>query len=169
MENARQTRQPGAARQRQPRACGPCSACCTTLDVGPPINSLRNTRCAHDGAGTGCAIYATRPDVCRAFACLWLEEADAEGRVLRDEERPDLCGLFLAAIGPTSLSVGGRTHEVEPLVAHEVTPGDSERWRGRKVLARVSKRRVVILARELRMIGRVAGVPLDLSVREGAW
>jgi Fe-S-cluster containining protein len=55
-----------------PRQCGSCNACCDILEVAAvdkPVNQL----CRHWQAGTGCTIYASRPQMCRSFACAWLQ------------------------------------------------------------------------------------------------
>ncbi len=74
------------------KSCGACSLCCYVLEIeelkkpaGPPCPD-----CRADG---GCAIYASRPKVCRDFECLWLTERDI-ARPLR----PDMIGtLFMEA------------------------------------------------------------------------
>lgn len=57
------------------RSCGPCRACCVHLDIpddmvcrGP---KPARTPCPHLRA-EGCNIYATRPDLCAKFQCMWL-------------------------------------------------------------------------------------------------
>src|SRR3569833_2033347 len=50
------------------RQCGSCNMCCDVLEVtavGKPVNQL----CRHWAAGTGCTIYAARPQMCRSFNC----------------------------------------------------------------------------------------------------
>jgi len=56
------------------RACGTCMMCCKV----PYIKAFEKPAgvwCAHAAAGKGCAIYASRPDECRAFYCLWMQDA----------------------------------------------------------------------------------------------
>jgi hypothetical protein len=96
------------------RACGPCTLCCTLLRVdelrklgGVPCAKLRR---APDPPG--CGIHATRPGVCRAYACLWLSGG------LEEEDRPDLLGAIL------DVATEGF---VTRLRVHEVTPGAFER------------------------------------------
>ena len=69
------------------RACGPCTACCTTMRVDA-LGKPANVRCPH--AGTGCGIYPTRPDECRTYYCLWRLGVDEE------DERPDRSGYHLS-------------------------------------------------------------------------
>jgi hypothetical protein len=40
--------------------------------------------CQHAGRGKGCAIYADRPETCRAFYCTWMQDA-----ALGPEWKPD--------------------------------------------------------------------------------
>src|SRR5665213_2167876 len=53
------------------RTCGDCTVCCTwpTIDK-PEIQKKSGTLCKHCTAG-GCAIYETRPPICREFYCAW--------------------------------------------------------------------------------------------------
>jgi Fe-S-cluster containining protein len=96
------------------RACGPCTLCCTLLRVdelrklgGVPCPALRRAPEA-----PGCSIHATRPGVCRAYACLWLSGGLEEG------DRPDLLGAIL------DVATEGL---VTRLRVHEATPGAYER------------------------------------------
>jgi Fe-S-cluster containining protein len=96
------------------RICGPCTLCCTLLRVdelrkrgGVPCPALRRAPEA-----PGCSIHATRPSVCRAYACLWLSGG------LENTDRPDLLGAIL------DVATEGY---VTRLRVHEVTPGACER------------------------------------------
>lgn len=71
------------------KSCGNCTACC-----GPSAMPLAGvfeayTRCQH-AKKKGCGIYATRPQGCRNFQCLWILSAHWPSDL-----RPDRCG-FLA-------------------------------------------------------------------------
>jgi hypothetical protein len=62
--------------------------CCTVLrvdEIGKPAGSP----CAKLAAGGGCGIHETRPGICRAYRCAWLE-----GK-FREEDRPDLLGAVV--------------------------------------------------------------------------
>ena len=67
-----------AAIARTGRKCGRCSMCCKVLSINDdprspdPITKPANQWCRHCTPGSGCAIYEQRPNVCQAFACLWL-------------------------------------------------------------------------------------------------
>lgn len=56
------------------RECGSCSLCCKVMEV--PEVKPRHDWCQHarPGAG-GCAIYRTRPEICRGFHCQWLSNS----------------------------------------------------------------------------------------------
>lgn len=57
---------------RPARQCSSCNACCDILEVAgvdKPVHEL----CRHWQAGTGCTIYERRPQMCRSFACAWLQ------------------------------------------------------------------------------------------------
>jgi hypothetical protein len=60
----------------QPRACGACSLCCKLLPVAA-LEKPHEKWCAHCRPGAGCAIYESRPETCRSFACHWLADPAA--------------------------------------------------------------------------------------------
>lgn len=106
------------------RSCGECTLCCTLLRVdelrklgGTPCRQLRGSP-----APPGCGIHATRPGICRAYACLWLSGG------LEDEDRPDRLGAVLDLA-----TEGGVTR----LRVHEAVPGAYEgSARLREIVAR---------------------------------
>ena len=56
------------------RACGTCMMCCKV----PAIEEFAKPPgvwCKHAVSGKGCGIYAERPGSCRAFYCLWMQDA----------------------------------------------------------------------------------------------
>jgi hypothetical protein len=56
------------------RACGSCMMCCKV----PHIEEFAKPAgiwCQHAAPGKGCVIYADRPASCRAFYCLWMQDA----------------------------------------------------------------------------------------------
>ncbi len=78
-------RGPERERRAASRACGTCSLCCTILRVDELAKpAVRD--CLHQRGAQGCAIHATRPPICRAYRCLWLQGG------LEDDERPDRTG-----------------------------------------------------------------------------
>ncbi len=73
------------------RACGDCTACCTTLTVdSPDFKKPAETPCVHLGA-RGCGIHAVRPHICRTWFCGWRRVAS-----LPDAARPDRSGLLVS-------------------------------------------------------------------------
>lgn len=90
------------------RSCGDCTLCCKVLRV-VDLAKPAGTWCQHCDAGKGCRIYEDRPESCRAFSCLYLQEsslgeewrpkdsklvlqrAEGEGRMMVhvDPQRPD--------------------------------------------------------------------------------
>jgi uncharacterized protein len=71
------------------RECGSCTACCELLEV-VELKKPRGVLCQHCTIGKGCAIYETRPEVCRDYECGWLAHD-----YIPDELRPDRCGFIL--------------------------------------------------------------------------
>lgn len=55
---------------RVQRDCGTCSLCCTVMAIAE-IQKPRNQRCPNLSLLGRCKIYATKPDSCTAFSCLW--------------------------------------------------------------------------------------------------
>jgi Fe-S-cluster containining protein len=77
------------------RACDGCTACCTVMDV-EDIKKPSGVKCAHCVTGQGCSIYDVRPEACKIFYCLWLEEDEiADGR-------PDQIGVVYDYVPPVS-------------------------------------------------------------------
>lgn len=78
-------RDPERERRAAARACGECSLCCTILRVDE-LGKPAGRDCVHQRGTEGCGIHATRPPICRAYRCLWLQGG------LEDDERPDRTG-----------------------------------------------------------------------------
>lgn len=97
------------------------------------LQKSRQTACTHQ-CGTGCGIYATRPQSCRDFECLWLS-----GHInSRDAYRPDVLGVIF--------SVGGQTGPVGSfLEAHEVRPGALTEQKVRYLLDKLSRDHLIAL------------------------
>jgi uncharacterized protein len=73
--------------------CGDCTLCCTLLHV-TELNKPSHVRCVHliQGVATrpGCSIYHKRPQSCKDFECMWLQEDD-----MPQELRPDRSHVVL--------------------------------------------------------------------------
>jgi len=71
------------------RDCGGCTVCCVYPTINKPeIQKLSGARCRHAGCG-GCAIYDSRPPVCRSYYCAW-RTVD----IFSDDWRPDKSGVL---------------------------------------------------------------------------
>jgi len=71
------------------RDCGDCTVCCVLPNIDKPeIQKVSGARCKHC-TGTGCAIYDTRPPVCRAWYCAW-RTVD----IFSEDWRPDKSGVL---------------------------------------------------------------------------
>jgi hypothetical protein len=76
----------------QGRECGECIACCKFLEI-PELAKPADVLC-QNCTGHSCAIYDSRPAVCRGWYCVWRVEQQ-----LSDEMRPDKCGVMFALDG----------------------------------------------------------------------
>lgn len=52
------------------RKCGDCTACCVIFEV-PAVKKPQYEPCRHL-CDKGCGIHFRRPEMCRAFRCMWL-------------------------------------------------------------------------------------------------
>jgi Fe-S-cluster containining protein len=70
--------------------CGDCQACCYTHGVHDEEFDKRHFKpCIHQ-CPSGCAIYESRPSVCRDYHCWW-----KTGKFGKHKNRPDKLGLVL--------------------------------------------------------------------------
>lgn len=53
------------------RRCGECTLCCKVMAI-EALAKPAGTWCPNCKQGSGCLIYAARPDECGNFSCLWL-------------------------------------------------------------------------------------------------
>ncbi len=53
------------------KECGSCGLCCKVMAIRE-LKKPAGTWCKHWGKGIGCTIYATRPQECKGFNCIWL-------------------------------------------------------------------------------------------------
>jgi hypothetical protein len=71
------------------RSCGDCTLCCTVLAIDQPeMQKEAGVPCRH--CQDGCAIYETRPVLCRDYHCGWRQLP-----ILDDGWRPDRSGVFV--------------------------------------------------------------------------
>lgn len=116
------------------RTCGECHGCC----VGPEIAELGKGQfepCAHldavhpsEGA---CRRYASRPESCRRYECLWRTHPEW----LREDERPDRIGVYFS-LNPSKYDVSGDVTR-RCLDAWESAEGGIDSDRTQEVVARL--------------------------------
>ncbi len=115
-----------------PSGCGSCSLCCRLVEIAE-LQKPPDRWCDHASRPTpdsgGCQIYANRPEACRSFKCLWLND---ENR--RPELRPDRVHIVFAP-GFVSFS-DGRTEE--SISAH-VDPGYPDAWKQQPIAPVIDK------------------------------
>lgn len=81
------------------RTCGECRLCCGVFPL-PVLDKPAGAWCRLLGPG-GCTVHDDgQPEVCRRYACYWLEHED-----LPEESRPDRVGLVATESG--TVTVGG--------------------------------------------------------------
>lgn len=91
------------------RPCDGCTVCCSVFGV-EEIGKQPWERCAHLN-DRGCSIYATRPQHCHGFYCLY------QSGMGTSSDRPDKLGVVFAVTnGPTDF-----TGEIE-IQAYEAVP-----------------------------------------------
>jgi hypothetical protein len=71
------------------RACGGCVACCQVLNIDEPDMVKPGDQTCMHCTGRGCAIYDSRPKVCRNWDCVW-RRIDS----MPMETRPDQLGVL---------------------------------------------------------------------------
>jgi hypothetical protein len=73
------------------RECGTCNVCCVALTIDDPeLQKPQGYKCSHAERDNSCAIYATRPQTCRAFFCGWRQL-----KWIRETMRPDISGVLV--------------------------------------------------------------------------
>jgi hypothetical protein len=76
------------------RQCGECMVCCEYMPISTPrLIKRAEVLCDHCVVNRGCSIYATRPNVCRTWHCLWRRDA-----AMPDELRPDRSRMIFSLI-----------------------------------------------------------------------
>ncbi|MHC4217976.1 MAG: hypothetical protein ACYSU7_05915 [Planctomycetota bacterium] len=108
--------------------------------------------CRHAGDfdGGGCAIYETRPQACRDFACSWLRD---EHGLLLDGDRPDKLGVVFWVKLNGGIDAATRK-PVNVLVAMETHKGAAlQSPRAREIIERF----------------RARGIPVSIGCGEELW
>jgi hypothetical protein len=89
----------------------------------PELEKPGNVWCQHASPpGSGCGIYATRPDGCRRFICNWLKDS-----TLGNEWNPERSKIVLSS------SLGGRGLRVS------VDPAANDVWRSEPFYAQIKE------------------------------
>jgi len=73
--------------------CGTCTLCCKLLAVDE-LEKPACSWCKLADPRAGCTAYATRPQSCRDFACVWLQ-SQARPEPLPESMRPDRSRVVL--------------------------------------------------------------------------
>ena len=131
------------------RFCGDCTLCCTIMGV-PEIGKPEKVQCRF--AGAGCACYQTRPQECRDYSCWWLIEGAQRVQYLREEERPDKSGVLVSLQAPGSALrsvTGGDAF---------VLRGDLAGWPAQKMIKRLERKHLVLLADRMEFRGPSAAL-----------
>ncbi len=89
------------------RSCGSCTLCCKLFPV-PELAKPSGRWCQHIAQGRGCGIHETRPPVCRAFWCQWIENDE-----LGPEWKPEV-SKFVLSIYPGSNSLAVTVDPTSP-------------------------------------------------------
>ena len=120
--------------------------CCIVLEI-EELKKPAGPACPNCVAGGGCAVYTTRPQVCRDFECEWLTD-----RALPRPFRPDRIGTILM-----------EAHDADEYRA-VCAPGKPLAWRQPRVFAHL-----VAGAKTGRMVGAKAGLSSWRIVASGEW
>jgi uncharacterized protein len=110
------------------RSCGDCHLCCYVFPL-PVLGKLGDTWCSHVSAA-GCAVHgAGQPEVCRRYACYWLDEEE-----LPDAFRPDRIGVIATEGG----TIAPHGVEMPVLLLNEAQPGACRQGNGRVMVEAVT-------------------------------
>ena len=101
------------------RTCGTCTMCCKVYRI-PILNKQEGKWCAHCAIGSGCRIYEDRPEQCRSFVCLWLQDV-----TMPPEWKPEISKMVLS-IYPTT-----------GFIYAQVDPGTPFAWRKEPYFSRL--------------------------------
>lgn len=137
------------------RACGSCAMCCKLHHIAE-LQKPVGVWCPHVVLGKGCAIYGERPDSCRTFFCLWMQDAG-----LGPEWKPDRAKFVLYLHGSGASLQVSVDRNFPTAWRREPYHGMLTRWaregaeQGRFVFVRIGERMIVILPDGERDLGAV--------------
>jgi hypothetical protein len=103
------------------RSCGTCTMCCKVFRI-PVLNKQEGKWCQHCAIGKGCGIYEDRPQQCRDFMCLWLQD-----QTLLPDWKPEVSKIVLSVFPATGF------------VYAQVDPGTPFAWQREPYLSRLIK------------------------------
>lgn len=150
------------------RTCGQCSACCVTLPIIPPAGSAETftkaagVPCVNCLGNGGCAIYATRYDVCQTFECLWLTSATHMPAAMR----PDQSGLIITGPGR---AFPATMWGMPVLIAHETAAGAADSPSARAVLDLLMANRAIVVIKETDGSLAVRAPTDELTLKMARW
>jgi hypothetical protein len=130
------------------RECGTCTLCCKVYEV-PSLSKPSGKWCQHCTPGTGCGIWATRPDHCRSFYCLWMTDT-----VFTPEWKPER-SRFVMTVDPFSRYLNV-----------QVDPGHAKAWRQEPYYGGL-KRMAAALLREERLVVILNGLHATILTPNG--
>jgi hypothetical protein len=127
-------------------SCGSCTLCCKLMEVRDlPEPKPRDQWCGHCIQGKGCGIYASRPNSCRIFDCVWLQKPR-----LPDSLRPDRSKVVLTTL------------EADKALVANVDPGYPDAWR-RPEMASLLK---LNMRRGVKVLVRIGGRLRELGAAD---
>lgn len=113
------------------RRCGPCTECCSAVGV-PELEKPPHAKCGFV-IKQGCGIYEKRPESCRTFKCVWLEEG-----TFHRKDRPDKIGMVVAT---------QNTPDGMALAAFVTRPGAETKGRAKALLDKWASKYLIFIAR----------------------
>jgi hypothetical protein len=143
------------AEKQAQKECGDCSLCCKLLGI-EALNKPQGQWCPHCAKSQGCTIYDARPQECRDFACIWLENA-----ALGPEWRPSRSKIVLYLIGDGARLIAHVDQGSRDAWQKEPYYGQLKRWArqwiktGPNVVVRIGSRLIAILPDRDVDLGRV--------------
>ena len=93
-------------------SCTKCGACCVAPDIST-IGKPLGVRCPHLTEDNLCAVYESRPQICRDYAADWLCERIAAPTL--DERVRRYLGVFGLGVPGVHLVHSSRDESVQPV------------------------------------------------------
>ena len=77
------------------KECGECTTCCELLPI-PELQKPESTLCGFCKINVGCSIYKSRPNSCKEFNCVYIQNEEIDL-----ELRPDNCKVMFERVTDT--------------------------------------------------------------------